>query len=389
MHALSAIQSLGWHSRVVLAAALAAAAGCSDLMDIPSNPKLVADAPPGPAASSPELPSATAAGMNELPGSAPTDTAEDVGSPRIDPPLDANGAMSSGGMSSGSMSPGAMSPESEPLPISPEGADAGGAGAAPEVCTPPLVDIVLIIDNSGSMDVGTQQAELALPSFALRLEQGDVDYRVILISRHRAGSRALSAEASTSVCVASPLSGLSACPAARPVPSPRFFQHSIKIDATDSFERVLEAATTPDSFGLTSVGWLEWLRPGARVEFVEITDDDSALSPEAFVSGLAELAPERFSATVNAPGFIFHSITGIDTRAAGNGNVYLPDEPIEPGRCVRLEGSPNNAGEAYQELSRATGGLRLPVCPSSALTTRLNVVASDVAARTASACPSN
>jgi hypothetical protein len=174
------------------------------------------------------------------------------------------------------------------------------------------------------------------------------------------------------------------------VPSPRFFQYSIKIDATDSFERVLEAASTPDPFELTSVGWLEWLRPGARVEFVEITDDDSALSPEAFVSGLAELAPERFSATVNAPGFIFHSITGIDTRTAANGgNVYRSDEPLESARCTRLEGSPNNAGQTYQALSRATGGLRLPVCPSSALTTRLNVVASDVAARNASACPSN
>jgi hypothetical protein len=376
MPAISGIRSLGCLSCAALAVALAASAGCSDLLDIPSDPELVTDTPPGPDASSSELPSVTPTGPDRLPVPVAADGAEEgIGAPPLAPSPDTGDAESS---------------VPEPLPGSGEAApDAGATAPAPApACTPPLVDIVLLIDNSGSMDVGTQQAEVALPSFALGLAQASVDYRIILISRHRAAARTASSEASTSVCVASPLSGLAACPAARPVPTSRFFQYSTKLDTTDSFERVLEAASTPDSFGLTSVGWLEWLRPGARVEFVEITDDDSELTAEAFVSGLAALAPGRFSPAVNAPGFIFHSITGLATRtAAGGGNVYLPDEPLQPARCTRLEGNPNNAGETYQALSRATGGLRLPVCPSSALTARLNVIASDVAARNASACP--
>lgn len=378
MHAISAIESSGRLSCTVLAAALTVSAGCSDLMDIPSDPKLVRDAPPGPDAPSSELPDGTANDTSALPGPVEVDAADDVGAVPIDPPLDTSGPSGS-----------------DARPSSGEAGDAAPDAGAPEAvpgvgCAPPLVDVVLIIDNSGSMDVGTEQAEDALPSFALGLEQGAVDYRLILISRHRTAGRVGSSEASTSVCVAPPLSGLAACPAPRPAPTSRFFQYSTKIDATDSFERVLEAASTPDPFELTSVGWLEWLRPGARVEFVEITDDDSELAPEAFVSGLAELAPERFSPVVNAPGFIFHSITGLATRTAANGgNVYRPDEPLQSARCTRLEGSPNNAGQTYQALSRATGGLRLPVCPSSALTARLNAIASDVAARNAIACPAD
>jgi hypothetical protein len=382
MHRISARTSLGGVSRAALAAALGGAVSCAGLLDIPSDPKLVSDAP-----------SALGEGSSLQPDAAPYEMEV--------PSSDAGGG--SGGGGELVEEPARLDPPSEPSPLGPptsaplpgaldDGStptDAGVPVPEPEPgCTPPLVDIVLMVDNSGSMGATTQQAELALPAFALRLEEGQVDFRIILISRHRVADRDTSTEASTSVCVAAPLSGLSQCPAPQPSPTSRFFQYSTKLDATDSFERTLEAATTPDIFGLTSVGWLEWLRPGSDVEMVEVTDANSALGAGAFVSGLAALAPQHFSATLTDPGFVFHTIAGMSGKL-GQNDVYLPNEPIELQICTRLGGNPDNAGVVYQGLSRSTGGLRQPICPATSLATRLNAIATDVIERNASACPSD
>jgi hypothetical protein len=360
--------------------------GCAQVLGLPSDPELVSEPPAAVDEADAQEPGSV---PSEMPPASSGMTAG--GGPReqmeaptlVEPQTDQN----------------ASEPQSSDLP--PAGLDAGSSGGddagvaepppegpCPGSSAPPLVDIVMIVDNSGSMVATTVEAERALPQFALRLDQGQVDYRIILISRHRIAARATSPEASTSVCISAPLSGLPSCPAASPALAPRFFQYSVKIDATDSFQRVLDGAITPDPFALTNAGWLEWLRPGAHIEFVEVTDADSDVSAEAFVSGLAALAPEHFAATTTDPGFVFHSIIGVARRAIA-GDVYRPDEPIQPQLCARLEGNPDNVGQIYQALSRATGGLRQPVCPATALGTRLDVIAADVVARRASACASN
>jgi len=364
MHLTSARESLGGVSRAALAAAFGSALACAQLLDLPSDPELVSEEAPDPGETPPETPTSNAPAAGGR-------TGDDGRDPLLVDPPTGPGALGSAG--SGAL-PESVDAGSTPTP------DAAPTAPAPEGCEPAPVDVVMIIDNSGSMVATTREAEVALPSFVLRLEQADVDYRLILISRHRDADRTASTQASTSICVASPLGGLAACPAPRPSPTARFFQYSIKIDAADSFQRVLDAATAPDVFGLTSTGWLEWLRPGAHVEFVEVTDADTEMAPEAFVNGLAALAPERFSASLTAPGFVFHAITGVATSPS-TGDVYAPGEPVQPQLCTRVEGNPDNAGEAYQALSRATGGLRQPICPATALTARLNTIASAIAAR--------
>jgi hypothetical protein len=188
------------------------------------------------------------------------------------------------------------------------------------------------------------------------------------------------------VCIAAPLGGLVQCPSLRPALGPRFFQYSIKIDASDSFERVLEASAEPDPFGLTSIGWTEWLRLGARTVFIEITDADSALSIDAFVRGLAAAAPDHFRVDPNDPGFTFHSIVGVAERGIVP-DVYGPEEPVEERTCSGVGTGPDNAGEIYQALSRSTSGLRQSVCPAAALGGRLQILAADVLQRSACANP--
>ena len=94
------------------------------------------------------------------------------------------------------------------------------------------VNIILLLDNSGSMDEELDAVERNINvNFAQILTDSMVDYRVILISRHRKAARDANAEASTSICVEAPLSGLAACPAEDPVFSDRFFHFFTKIES--------------------------------------------------------------------------------------------------------------------------------------------------------------
>ena len=142
------------------------------------------------------------------------------------------------------------------------------------------VDIILVLDNSGSMADELAAVERNINvNFAKILNTAAVDYRVILISRHRKEVRTESGEPSTSICIEAPLSGLRALPGRRPIrPACRpqyfrilLFQYNIKIESHDSWETgILEGYHTKDSrTNLTAVGWKEWLRPKAKKVILE------------------------------------------------------------------------------------------------------------------------
>ena len=138
------------------------------------------------------------------------------------------------------------------------------------------VDIILVLDNSGSMAQELQAVEDNInQNFASILAASDVDYRVILISRHRKDVRADAGESSTSICVSSPLSGLATGPGPVPVNAERFFHYNEKIESHDSLENILLFYNRADTrSSLTKVGYHEWLRVGAKKVFLVMTDDD-------------------------------------------------------------------------------------------------------------------
>src|SRR6478735_7964256 len=247
------------------------------------------------------------------------------------------------------------------------------------------VDIILVLDNSGSMEDELDAVEKNINvNFANILQQSGVDYRVILISRHRKDERAESEEASTSICVSSPLSALEKCPASKPLNSERFFQYSIKVESTNSFDRILSTYNKKDQFELTKVGWSEWLRPGAKRVFLEMTDDNAALSIDSFVEKLTALVPANFG-TVETPEFVFHSIIGVKERSPVS-SPYGPGDAIEMGTCSGGGDTVANAGVSYQELSRRTGGLRFPICEFSSYDTVFAKIAQDVVTHSQHTC---
>jgi hypothetical protein len=226
------------------------------------------------------------------------------------------------------------------------------------------VDIIVVLDNSGSMaeEMGAAEANINV-NFAQILADNFVDYRVILLSRHRVEDRTASEQASTSICVAAPLSGLAACPAPLPVLSERFYQYNKKVESHDSFDDILNWWDTEDrgdDKALAPNGWGPWLRPDAKKVFVEMTDDDEDMTADAFMDALTTLSPENFG-TPDAPKFTFHSIVGVDEKANPT-DAYLPDEPVQTTVCNGNGAVIENPGVNYQNLSIATGGLRFPLC---------------------------
>ena len=251
------------------------------------------------------------------------------------------------------------------------------------------VDIILVLDNSGSMEDELQAVEENINiNFANILQQSGIDYRVILISRHRQEARAASEEASTSICVSSPLSGLSVCPAEEPVLSERFFQYSIKIESTDSFDRILETygpGGEEDKFDFAPNGWSQWLRPDARKVFLEMTDDNAAMPVDTFLILLTALAPDQFGPDPNNLNFVWHSIVGVGEKANPT-DAYLPGEPINTALCTGNDNDVENAGESYQDLSIRTGGLRLPLCQFTAYDVVFQTIAQQVVVSSGIAC---
>ncbi|MEO8181718.1 MAG: hypothetical protein ABI895_23035 [Deltaproteobacteria bacterium] len=278
--------------------------------------------------------------------------------------------------SSGLVDPGGMPAASTPAAA----ASCSSSRAEPELLRQ-AVDIVVVLDNSGSMSDEARSVEANLNvNFAQTLDDSGVDYRLILVSEHRSSDGQ-----GTSACITKPLSGLAQCPADQPAFGPRFFQYSVEVGSHDSLSLLLDTydGTETDEFDLAPNGWSEWLRADSRKVFLEITDDDSRLEAAAFLSDLMALAPEQFGANGAPSKLVWHSIIGLAQKEVAT-EPYLPAEPVQDAEC---EGnSVFSPGPTYQELSRLTGGLRFPICEFEGYDRVFQAIANDVATRSQLAC---
>ncbi len=286
---------------------------------------------------------------------------------------------------SGEGSPGLGLVDDGPVPERPT--ETCALVQAPAVLSPRPVDVILVLDNSPSMDGEQFAVERSINrNFAGILEASGVDYRVIVLSRHRAEQRFFSDLARSSLCVEQPLSSLLSCPAAYPGTSERFFHYSAEIQSRDSLTRALGTYTAPDrEFSLTATGWSAWLRPGSKKVFLEMTDDDSTLGARRFAEILTGQAPEHFGTNPERPSFVFHSIVGLAAKQNPS-EPYFPEEPLVEETCSNAERVVTNAGLVYQELSKLTGGLRLPLCTNSLFDVVFERIAEDVFVQAGVAC---
>lgn len=261
------------------------------------------------------------------------------------------GDLSSGGGGGGGGGGGAVD-------MSPFNRDAACAAVRAETTlTKKPVDIIIVVDNSGSMTDEIQGVEKNInQNFASVLESSGLDYRVILISKHGKSSP------DESICISPPLSQNPTCspPPTKPINGTRFFHYDIEVDSYNSLATILSTYNTQDVNKFTTKGWSEWLRADAIRFFLEITDDNaSPLTSKEFDTQLLALTPKSFG-TAAARNYVFHTIAGLKENSPAT-TPWPPNAALQSTKCTNGTGAVN-AGTVYQELSILTGGLRFPIC---------------------------
>jgi hypothetical protein len=246
------------------------------------------------------------------------------------------------------------------------------------------VDIIFVIDNSGSMSEEIREVEYQINyNFASIIDSAvpPIDYRVIMLARFGAWS-------TNRICVAEPLGGIpdadndGHCDSipSQPVNTAKFFHHSQSIASHDALCRLLASFTAPDEYGLQPNGYGEVLRPEAFKFIVVVTDDGVSCTPyndanlvaggltvaPAFDSDLLTLSPLHFGASPEERNYSFWSIVSLApylaTAQKPYGDPHPPDDTLAPiitGECTPSAVDP---GTGYQALSIMTGGYRYPTC---------------------------
>ena len=175
------------------------------------------------------------------------------------------------------------------------------------------VDIILAIDQSGSMDLETTWVEQQLNSFASQITSASVDVRVVVIA---------SKSGDNNICVPAPL-GSGNCPDDDNPP------HLLHVDQfVGSHSAFFHILGTYDQYK-------SFLRPDSWKHFVVITDDDAkGTGHEEFSTTLPTLDPPGMFTN-----WTFHAI------AAKTDCYYAADD-----------------GKHYKKLAELTGGVFGDIC---------------------------
>ncbi len=173
-------------------------------------------------------------------------------------------------------------------------------------------DIIIAVDTSGSMDAEAQWTQDNMNVFVQAITGSGIDAHVVMIS-------------STDICVPGPL-GSGQCPADEKLPNYRHIQQGV--GSTNAFEKILQ--TYPQ--------WKDSLRANATKTVAVISDDDSSMDKNTFVSQLLAL-----DSTFN--GFKFDAI--------------VASAPPYFNPCLFLSA---DKGEEYIELVAQTGGVYGDLC---------------------------
>ena len=178
------------------------------------------------------------------------------------------------------------------------------------------VDIVWIVDQSGSMGEEIEMVRDNMNNFAQRISGATVDYRVILLARR------FSDPDGHEICIPPPLAGRNCAD------SQRFKQINQHIDSHDALSQYRAAAHRIEGF----------MRPNSVRHIIVVTDDEC----QGFLAPCGLSFDSYLRGRSGYEGYTFHSIVGQTSS-----------------RCD------DNAGGSYSLLSNRTGGVNFDICNSN------------------------
>ena len=254
----------------------------------------------------------------------------------------------------------------------------------------PALDILVVVDNSGSMSPVILSLEDELFDHLVGpLIAFGIDIRVVVISRHGDNS-------SQSICFEEPLSNVPVGGCSNPPGLPGitddFKHYSVEVSSHNAWCLLMSTfdGTTPDEFGLAPTGWVDWLRDGALRLILVVTDDgvtcgayddgDSIpgglAAATAIDSDLLALSPLHFGSMAHRK-YIVHSLVGLEAFAVPS-EPWPPSAPVTVTECVPAV----SAGTGHQTMSVLTRGLRFSVCMTTEFDLFLEAVEQDTTRRT-------
>lgn len=136
-------------------------------------------------------------------------------------------------------------------------------------------DILVVVDNSGSMDAEEGFVQTNLNAFSSQIFLANIDAHVVLISNDN-------------ICLPTPL-GSGSCPADDNPPG--YLHIHDGVGSNDGLQKILDH----------SAEWLPAFRPTASKHVILVSDDDSDLSAEAFDQAFRALDP-------SLEDYVFHAI---------------------------------------------------------------------------------
>ena len=223
------------------------------------------------------------------------------------------------------------------------GGGGGGGGGGDDKCAAEVtsakraeVDIIVVIDTSGSMAEETAQVQQNINSFATSIGNSGLDYQVIMIAEKYTPPPFpfIPAEG---ICTPPPLGGANCTDN-----PPKYHHVQETVGSTDSLQLILSLYDTK---------YKQWLRQTATKVFIEITDDNSSLAWAQFDQQLIAKQPANMFGTATNRNYIFNSIVG-----------WQDNTPHLSGQKC---GSAVNTGDQYQYLAQTTKGTIDSVCKTS------------------------
>lgn len=255
------------------------------------------------------------------------------------------------------------------------------------------LDVVFIIDNSGSMaeEIAAIRRNIN-DGFAALIAASGADFRVIVVSQY--------GPSGTDVCIDPPLAGAACDAGLFATNGPRYFHYDAPVDSLNPLCKLLESFDAPDRSGRSPGGLRDYLRPEAHKALVLITDDsaqcrfdDGEVSLELGARGadpyedalrfhraLLDKAPDQVGVPPDVRYQLF-SFVGLRPSAQATA-PYFPHEALVAERCD----SAASAGLSYQALSVITDALRYPVCEGRGFDAVFRVLAQSVVESVKAAC---
>ncbi len=245
-------------------------------------------------------------------------------------------ALDAGGLDTAVVEPDTAAPEFDiGVPETPE--DAACVGKEVAAIKPP-VDIVMVVDQSGSMSNEILQVKANINKLSEQLNKAYLDYRVVMIAR--VGND------SYGVCVPPPLGGPD-CKSNAPI----FRASNQEVQSTDALTRILQ---TWDSL-LPSLGWRDMMREESTKVFIPVTDDN-ATAPKPVAPAVS--VAQQFDAELLSRSAAFGNATKRRYRFYPICGASASDPYSTCGTGMV------NAGSTYIELAKMTGGKNFPLCAS-------------------------